>query len=155
MRDLNEQKDILQLQIDKLDYNLSNLEKSIPTIVATASKLSTLWHDSDYETKQRIEKLVYPDGIFWDKQIRNYRTEKRNRNSRLNGQVFNELRKRKSDLSTRRSRLVRAKGIEPIRLSAPDPKSGLSTNFNTPADFENANVRYFSEIANIISLRRE
>ena len=28
---------------------------------------------------------------------------------------------------------VRAKGIEPIRLSAPDPKSGLSTNFNTPA----------------------
>ena len=29
---------------------------------------------------------------------------------------------------------VRAKGIEPIRLTAPDPKSGLSTNFNTPAD---------------------
>ena len=29
---------------------------------------------------------------------------------------------------------VRAKGIEPIRLSAPDPKSGLSTNFNTPAE---------------------
>ena len=28
---------------------------------------------------------------------------------------------------------MRAKGIEPIRLSAPDPKSGLSTNFNTPA----------------------
>ena len=31
------------------------------------------------------------------------------------------------------SLFVRAKGIEPIRLSAPDPKSGLSTNFNTPA----------------------
>ncbi len=28
---------------------------------------------------------------------------------------------------------VRATGIAPIRLSAPDPKSGLSTNFNTPA----------------------
>ena len=28
---------------------------------------------------------------------------------------------------------VRAKGLEPPRLSAPDPKSGLSTNFNTPA----------------------
>ena len=28
---------------------------------------------------------------------------------------------------------MRAKGIEPIRLAAPDPKSGLSTNFNTPA----------------------
>ena len=30
---------------------------------------------------------------------------------------------------------VRAKGIEPIRLSALDPKSSLSTNFNTPASF--------------------
>ena len=29
--------------------------------------------------------------------------------------------------------LVRAKGLEPIRLTAPDPKSGLATNYNTPA----------------------
>ena len=29
--------------------------------------------------------------------------------------------------------LVRAKGLEPIRLAAPDPKSGLATNYNTPA----------------------
>ena len=29
---------------------------------------------------------------------------------------------------------VRVKGLEPIRRKAPDPKSGLSTNSNTPAD---------------------
>ena len=28
---------------------------------------------------------------------------------------------------------VRVKGLEPIRREAPDPKSGLSTNSNTPA----------------------
>lgn len=28
---------------------------------------------------------------------------------------------------------VRAKGVEPIHLTALDPKSSLSTNFNTPA----------------------
>ena len=28
---------------------------------------------------------------------------------------------------------VRAKGLEPLHRKAPDPKSGLSTNFNTPA----------------------
>ena len=44
---------------------------------------------------------------------------------------------------------VRAKGIEPIRLSAPDPKSGLSTNFNTPAN-RIANVRQFIGFANFI-----
>ena len=30
--------------------------------------------------------------------------------------------------------LVRAGGLEPPRLAAPDPKSGLATNYNTPAD---------------------
>ena len=28
---------------------------------------------------------------------------------------------------------VQVVGLEPTRLTAPDPKSGLSTNFNTPA----------------------
>ena len=29
--------------------------------------------------------------------------------------------------------IVRAGGLEPPRLAAPDPKSGLATNYNTPA----------------------
>jgi hypothetical protein len=29
--------------------------------------------------------------------------------------------------------LVRAEGLEPPCLAAPDPKSGMSTNFTTPA----------------------
>ena len=29
--------------------------------------------------------------------------------------------------------MVRLAGLEPVRLSAPDPKSGASTNFATPA----------------------
>jgi hypothetical protein len=28
---------------------------------------------------------------------------------------------------------VRMEGLEPAHLSAPDPKSGVSTNFTTPA----------------------
>ena len=43
----------------------------------------------------------------------------------FNSLIFNQLRIK--------ALFVRAKGLEPIRLSAPDPKSGLSTNFNTPA----------------------
>ncbi len=44
---------------------------------------------------------------------------------------------------------VRAKGIEPIRLSAPDPKSGLSTNFNTPATIGLQIYEYFSFLQKI------
>ena len=39
--------------------------------------------------------------------------------------------------------IVRVKGLEPIRLAAPDPKSGLSTNSNTPAE-RNAKIVIFS-----------
>ncbi len=34
------------------------------------------------------------------------------------------------------SRVVRVEGLEPPRLSAPEPKSGASTNFATPAHSE-------------------
>ncbi|CEN41881.1 hypothetical protein CCYN74_80073 [Capnocytophaga cynodegmi] len=41
---------------------------------------------------------------------------------------------------------VRVKGLEPPRREAPDPKSGVSTNFTTPASderFEVANIHIF------------
>ena len=43
----------------------------------------------------------------------------------LNSLIYNRLRIK--------ALFVRAKGLEPIRTKAPDPKSGLATNYNTPA----------------------
>lgn len=45
-------------------------------------------------------------------------------------------------------RVVRVKGLEPSHREAPDPKSGVSTNFTTPAKISNlknsvAKVRIF------------
>ena len=50
---------------------------------------------------------------------------------------------KKGDILERGCPFVRAKGIEPIRLSAPDPKSGLSTNFNTPATVLKNESRFY------------
>jgi hypothetical protein len=35
---------------------------------------------------------------------------------------------------------VRIIGLEPTRLAAPDPKSGMSTNFTISAKFVSANI---------------
>ena len=35
---------------------------------------------------------------------------------------------------------VRVIGLEPTRLAAPDPKSGMSTNFTIPAKIVSANI---------------
>ena len=37
---------------------------------------------------------------------------------------------------------VREKGLEPSRLSAPEPKSGVYTNFTTPARLANSNAEF-------------
>ena len=66
------------LSIDDCQRDLSNSEKDIDKIVATCSDISTLWSDSDCETKQKIQILVFPDGILWDSQNSIYRTPSRN-----------------------------------------------------------------------------
>ena len=39
-------------------------------------------------------------------------------------------------------------GLEPPRLSPPDPKSGAATNYATPAIFEGAKIHFFPELTN-------
>ena len=75
---LEERKGSLMLSIEDCQKDLSNSEKDIDEIVATCSDISTLWSDSDYETKQKIQILVFPDGILWDSQNSIYRTPSRN-----------------------------------------------------------------------------
>lgn len=78
MKDFNDTRDEIQLHLEKVGISLSNFERSIPMIIASASDLRGLWKNGDYETKRKIENLIYPNGIFWDKRNRSYRTENRN-----------------------------------------------------------------------------
>ena len=79
MKEFNNRKNLVILQLDKCNLNLSNYEKQIPVIIANASNISSLWHNADLESKRKIQNLVFPDGIFWDKRITDYRTDSRNK----------------------------------------------------------------------------
>ena len=79
IREMQNRKDVLTLELEKCNDNLSNLEAQIPVVIATACKLGTLWHDGNLETKRKIQNLVYPNGIYWDKAKRCYRTQNRNK----------------------------------------------------------------------------
>jgi site-specific DNA recombinase len=54
--------------------NLSNLESMIETALAFASKLPSLWDVGDHDTKQRLQFLLFPDGITCNKQNGGCRT---------------------------------------------------------------------------------
>lgn len=78
MKEFNNRRDLVVLELEKCKQNLSNYEKQIPMVIATASNISGLWQNADLESKRRIQNLIFPDGIYWDKQIANYRTFSRN-----------------------------------------------------------------------------
>ncbi len=74
MTEYRSRKDVILVELDKCNLNLSNLEKKIPIIITTASNLSILWHNADLETKRKIQNLVFPRGILWSDEIGDYRT---------------------------------------------------------------------------------
>ena len=79
IKEFNNRKDIVILELEKCNFNLSNYEKQIPLILSKACNISVLWHEADLESKRKIQNLIFPDGIYWDKHIGNYRTISRNK----------------------------------------------------------------------------
>ena len=75
---LEERRGNILLSIEDCQKDLSNSDKEIDEIVATCSDIRSLWCDSDCETKQKIQFLVFPDGILWDNQNSIYRTPSAN-----------------------------------------------------------------------------
>ena len=65
-------------ELQKYSENLSNLEKRVSDIVLMCSSISTLWKEKDLETRQRIQNLVFPKKILFDRENQHYRTENRN-----------------------------------------------------------------------------
>lgn len=41
-------------------------------------KLGTLWQNGDFESRQKLQNLVFPSGIYFDKNDDSYRTETEN-----------------------------------------------------------------------------
>ena len=46
----------------------SNLEKALEKGLLYAQNLRQLWVSSDYNEKQRLQYLVFPEGMMYDKQ---------------------------------------------------------------------------------------
>ena len=64
----------IEVEIAKVKKKLSNLTATADEVVATCCKLGCLWSGSELELSQKIQNLLFPSGILWDKEIENYRT---------------------------------------------------------------------------------
>lgn len=66
------------LELQKCSPDLSNFEMEVENIVAMCCRLGELWGNGDFYFRQKLQKMVYPDGIFFDKKKGEYRTENEN-----------------------------------------------------------------------------
>ena len=63
-----------ELELSKVKENLSNQDTAVQDIASTCCRLGCLWSGSELELSQKIQNLLFPSGILWDKEIGNYRT---------------------------------------------------------------------------------
>jgi DNA invertase Pin-like site-specific DNA recombinase len=61
----------------------SNIYEHFEYAVNLSAKLATVWTSSDVNTKEKLQKMVFPDGIVYDRKNGEFRTEKVNEVFRL------------------------------------------------------------------------
>lgn len=67
------------LEMEQVKSELSNSDSDVDSIVAMCCKLGDLWQNSPLQVCTRLQNLVFPQGILWERSIRNYRTPTRNK----------------------------------------------------------------------------
>ena len=64
--------------LENVSQNLSNMEKFVEKAILMCCQLGSLWNDGNFESRQKLQKLMFPSGILIDKKNGNYRTENEN-----------------------------------------------------------------------------
>ena len=75
---LNDQLTQIRKALQEAERDLSNEKRYIADVIAMSCKLGTLWQEGDFRTRHKLQNLVYPNGILFDKHLGCYRTENEN-----------------------------------------------------------------------------
>lgn len=93
------------------------------------SKLGDLWRDGDFRQRQKLQNLIYPEGLFYDKEINSYRTTSVNPVlsifSRFTSNCGKGKEKADSELLPNLP-LVEYSGLEPLTSTLPVSKISLT-----------------------------
>ena len=103
-------------ELDKYEGYQSNLNKYIDVTFEIASSLGSAWGKGDFKVCQKIQKLVFPNGVLWDNETRSYRTDGMNDfffKLRLTRNSVEGAGQKEQDKSCDLSCLVAGAGLEP------------------------------------------
>jgi site-specific DNA recombinase len=66
-------------ELEKSNFKLSNPSELIEKGVVFASELANCWLNGDYEERQMVQNILFPEGIIYDKENDTYRTSNVNK----------------------------------------------------------------------------
>ena len=118
---LNDQLTQIHKALQDAARDLSNEKKYIDDVIAMSCKLGTLWQEGDFRTRQKLQNLVYPDGILYDKHLGSYRTENENEVFRIFRSISTGYIVEKEKAASEKSHLSPSVGMR--RLERPTPTS--------------------------------
>jgi site-specific DNA recombinase len=70
--------DLLSKELENSSVTSSNLEMAVEKSLDIAQNLSSAWVSASYSNKQRLQSLVFPEGIMYDKKKGSVRTSRVN-----------------------------------------------------------------------------
>ena len=73
-----ERKAKIEKELEIISYDCSNLENYLDIALETSASMSTVWHLLDYNEKQRLQYLVFPKGMKYDRKNDTVRTDEVN-----------------------------------------------------------------------------
>ena len=73
-----EEKNAATKELGKSSQIISNHELAIEKALNISSNLNTMWELGDIKKKERLQKLVFPDGIYYTREKGAFRTERVN-----------------------------------------------------------------------------
>lgn len=114
---INAQIQSINKELNTAAPEISNLDKLLSDSLAKLSKLSVAWSLSDLENKRRIQKTLFPDGIYYDVKNHQYLTTKINEFVALASSLtarYTENENGNFQAFLENSRSVPRRGIEPL-----------------------------------------
>ena len=73
-----EEKEAIELQLSKASEKVSNLDQCISVAIDFAVNLHKRWISGDYHTKQRVQNMLFPEGIYYNRETDQSRTTRVN-----------------------------------------------------------------------------
>ena len=78
LKEFEPQKRNLMQKLEIAQMELSNFVPYVDYAISMSCKLGELWKECDMVKREKLQNLVFPQGVFYDKGIGNYRTPQSN-----------------------------------------------------------------------------